>query len=187
VPRFFDRLARAVMNAQAGGFLANPPGFGGDPGLGIAGITGAPRPREWDAVVTATAPGVPGDAVHFFVLPDGTIIVNEDVPDGVLAPLADALERDLRRPYRAQATRHEHDVWVAGARSIDVVTLPEAVAGDAIELTSVGGEVGVSVDGVPAAQRLPQLEALGRRRGSEYALRAERLDATTWAVEVSVL
>jgi hypothetical protein len=39
------------MGAQAGGFLAQPPGLDGEPGLGIAGVSGAARGRTWDAIV----------------------------------------------------------------------------------------------------------------------------------------
>ena len=40
VPRSRELLA-ALMEAHAGGLLAQPPGLGGEPGLGIAGISGA--------------------------------------------------------------------------------------------------------------------------------------------------
>ena len=37
-----------------------------------AGVTGISRPREWDAVVTAVAPGIRDDPVMFVALPDGS-------------------------------------------------------------------------------------------------------------------
>jgi hypothetical protein len=49
---FARRLLRALMGAQAGGFLAAPPGFDGRPGLGLAALSGLPRAREWDAVAS---------------------------------------------------------------------------------------------------------------------------------------
>ena len=45
-----------------------------------AGVHGLARPRQWDAVVTAEA-DVPGDSVSFVALEDGTLLVEENVPD----------------------------------------------------------------------------------------------------------
>ena len=53
----FRRVGKALMGSTAGGFLATPPGFDGDPGLGIPGISGVPRAREWDAVDSADRAG----------------------------------------------------------------------------------------------------------------------------------
>lgn len=176
------RLARALMNAQSGGFLATPPGLDGDPGLGIAAVSGVARTSEWDAVVSADAPDVPGAEVHFVTLEDGTVVVDEDVPDGCLAPLADAVERELRPPYRAEAARHEHDVWAVGATRVAIATLPVAIAGDVIELTSYQGERSCSIDGRPC-EPFRDLELVGERTGPDFALRADRLDESTWVVD----
>src|SRR5438132_1031591 len=62
------------------GPAAAPPGWDGEQ-QGEAGIHGVPRARRWDAVVTADAPGVRGDAVHFVTLEDRTIVDEEDEPD----------------------------------------------------------------------------------------------------------
>jgi len=180
------RLARSLMNAQSGGFLATPPGLDGDPGLGIAGVSGAPRSSEWDAVVSVEAPDIPGDEVHFVTLEDGTVVVDEAVPDGCLAPLADAVERELRPPYRAEAARHEHDVWAVGATRVAVATLPGTVDGDVIELTSYGGERSCSIDGRPC-EPFRALEILGEQVGPDFALRADRLDESTWVVDCKPL
>lgn len=176
------RLTRALINAQSGGFLATPPGLDGDPGLGIAGVSGAPRSSEWDVVVSTEAPDVPGVEVHFVTLEDGTVVVDEDVPNGCLVPLADAVERELGPPYRAEAARHEHDVWAVGATRVAVATLPTAVDGDVIELTSYRGERHCSIDGKPC-KPFRMLELLGERTGPDFALRAQRLDESTWVVD----
>ncbi|HUH15762.1 MAG TPA: hypothetical protein VML35_07745 [Gaiellaceae bacterium] len=104
------------------------------------GIHGVHRLREWDAVVTAEAE-LPGDAVHFAALPDGTLVVDEDVPDGALTPLADALEATVAPPYRAQAVRRGERVWAAGAKRIEVRAFPgreddelELIEGDTVVL-----------------------------------------------------
>jgi len=59
------------------GLIAEPPGWDGE-ARGVTGIHGVPRPRRWDAVVTAEAAGLRGDAIHFAVLEDGTLVVDED-------------------------------------------------------------------------------------------------------------
>ena len=76
-----------------------------------------PRARKWDAVVTTDAPALQGDAVHFAALGDGSLILDEDQPDGALAPLADALETRLAPPYRAEGVRRDGTLWAwpAGA------------------------------------------------------------------------
>ena len=43
-----------------------------------AGITGIARVREWDAVVTVSASGVPGDEAEFVALPDGRLVGEGD-------------------------------------------------------------------------------------------------------------
>ena len=180
------RLAGALMNAQAGGFLAAPPGLDGSMGLGIPGVSGVPQPSRWDAVVSVEAAGIPVEEVHFVALDDGTIVVEEDVPDGCLAPLAEAVERELDAPYRADAACHEPDIWAVGATRVAIATLSAAVAGDLIELTSYGRERSCTLDGEPCLP-FPELEAIGERRGQEYVVRAERLDATTWVVDAAAL
>ena len=138
--------------------------------------------------MSADAPALTGGEVHFVALADGTLIVDEDEPDDSLAPLADAIERQIRPPYRAVAQRTgEGSVWTATARRIDVAQLPAGAAGEWIELTVVGGERRLSVDGKPASDRTPELDALGAARSPDFALTAERLDDTTWEVEVSPL
>ena len=180
------RLARALMNAQAGGFLATPPGFDGSSGLGIVGITGIARPSRWDAVVTATAPGIPDAEVHFVTLNDGTIVVDQDVPDGALAPLADAVERSVRPPYTAEAARQDGDVWAVGANPVVIAILPAALQGEQIEQSSYGGEQTCTVDGAPH-DLIPQLTDIGTHRGRDFSVRADRLDETTWVVRTELL
>ena len=180
------RLGRALMNAQAGGFLATPPGLDGSPGLGIAGITGIARPSRWQAVVTATAPGIPRSEVHFVTLDDGTIVVDEDVPDGALAPLADAVERSLRPPYRAEAARQAGEVWAVGANPVAIATLPSTLQGEHVEQSSYDGELACTMDGAPH-ELIPELTEIGRRRSHDFSLSGDRLDETTWVVRADVL
>ena len=98
-------------------------GFLHDLAADTVGIHGVPRAREWDLVTTAET-DLPGDAVHFAALPDGTLVVEEDVPDGALAPLADAIELTIKPPYRAEAVRQDERVWGVGAKRIQVQAYP---------------------------------------------------------------
>jgi hypothetical protein len=146
-----------------------------------AGIHGVPRPRKWDAVVSADA-DLPGDEVHFVALEDRSVIVDEDVPDDELAPLADAVELELSPPYRAEATRRGDRLWAVGATKIDVATIGEDVAGDTVELAVQDGERTLLVDGALAFGSLPELEALAQGMSS-YVVRADRIDGNLWEVK----
>jgi hypothetical protein len=146
-----------------------------------AGIHGVPRPRKWDAVVSAEAE-LPGDEVHFVALEDRSLIVDEDVPDDELAPLADAVELELSPPYRAEATRRGDLLWAVGATKIDVATIDEDVAGDTVELAVQDGERTLLVDGTLAFGSFPELEALAQGMPS-YVVRAERIDGNLWEVK----
>lgn len=87
------------------------------------GIHGVSRPRVWD-LVTSVEAELPGDAVHFTALPDGTLVVEEDVPDGSLGSLAEAVEATLQPPYRAEAVRKGEGVWAVAANRIQVKAYP---------------------------------------------------------------
>jgi hypothetical protein len=171
----------ALFHAQAGGFLTTPPGWDGKPTLGIAGISGAPRARgEWDALDAADAPGLPGAELRFVALADGTLVVDADVPDGALGPLADAVERRIRPPYLADAVRRDGDVWAVSARVVGVVELPEELEGERIELTRVDGVHSFAVDGEPVADVPAEVDVLDDKLDGDYALVVERFDATLW-------
>ena len=154
------------------------------PATNIPGY-GLHAPRRWDAVAAAAAPGLPGGEVHFLALPDGTLVVEEDVPDESLSPLADAVEAQLHPPYRAEGVRRGESTWAVGAHRIEVVELAEDVHGDALELGVHSGRRSLLVGGVPSSARLPTLERLAAERGlDEYVVRAERIDGTLWEVAV---
>jgi hypothetical protein len=170
------------MEAHAGGLLAQPPGLEGEPGFGIAGISGAPRGRTWDAATSARCPDLVGDSVSFVVLEDGTIVVDDDVPDGSLGPLADALERSLTPPYRVAAVRTEDDLWSSVAESIRIVELP-GIDEDVVELNVVSGERQLTLDGERSNRRIEPLDALAEEH-DDVALRAERIDDDLFGVDV---
>jgi hypothetical protein len=150
----------------------------------LAVIHGAHRAREWDSVSTVEVRGIKGDSVHFVALPEGGLVVDEEVPEEALDRLADAVEGSLAPPYRAEAVRRDGDVWAIGARRTDVVELPAALAGDEIELAVHGAERVLTVDGSQSDERILGLEELGARYGESYVARASRLDERLWEVEV---
>lgn len=151
-------------------------------GAAIAGVTGVGPGRTWDAVVAARAPALTGDSVTFVTLDDGTLIVTEDVPDGSLGPVADAIEEMLAPPYRAAAARSEGDSWTAVAESVRIAELVELGA-DAVELTVVDGERTLTVGDEQTTGALPALDALAAEHDS-VAIRAERVDGDLFAVDV---
>jgi hypothetical protein len=149
-----------------------------------AGITGIARLREWDAVVTVSAPGMPGDEAEFVALPDGRLVVEGEhrLDPG---PLAAALESSIDPPYRAVAVRRD-ELWAVGAVSIEVVELSPRPRGDDLELTWNGGELALTIDSLPAdpaqADALERI-ASARRRGP-YAARAHRVADDLWEILV---
>jgi len=163
------------------------PLLGGVPALDSAGITGLHRAREWDATAAVEAPELRGDEVEFVVLPDGSVLVDEEAGDAPLAPLADALEEQLRPPYRARGVRRRGDVWAIAAKRIEVVELRPDVDGDELELVSRGGERSLTVDGARSFGSVPQLEEPASRRGADYVIHASRLDGKLWEVRVTPL
>ena len=146
-----------------------------------AGIHGIPRERQYDAVATAEAPDAKGDAARFVGLEDGSLLIEEG--DGDLTALADAIEQDIARPYRASAVRRGETTWAVAAHRLRVLQLPEP-GGDQIELVLNGDEKTLVVDGNRSFGTLPELEALA---DGDAVIRASRLDATLWEVRVDPL
>jgi hypothetical protein len=175
------RDPRAAVAAPA----AAPPGWHGEP-RGEPGIHGVPRARRWEAVLAVAAPSLRGDVVHFVALPDGTLLVDEEEPDEALEPVADAVEQRLAPPYRAEAVRRDGDRWAVGASRIAVAELP-GLDGDEAELVTTRAGSELRVDGRPRFGSLPALERLGQVQGTEFVVRARRLDGDAWEVETTPL
>jgi hypothetical protein len=164
---------------------AEPPSWDGQ-ARGEAGIHGVPRARRWDAVATVEAPELKGDRLHLISLADGTLIVDEDEPDGALAPLADAVDKVLTPPYRAEAVRRDGDTWAIAASRVELVHVPGLV-GDEVELAATREGRTLKVDGQTTLGRAAELERVGEAQGSEYVVRARRVDGDLWEVEASPL
>jgi hypothetical protein len=164
-----------------------PPRFGMPHIFEEVTVTGLQRLREWDVTSATEAPGLEGDEVSFVALPDGSLVVDEEVGDESLAPLADAVEEQLRPPYRARGVRRDGDVWAVAATKIDVVELGPEVEGDEIELVSRAGERTLTVDGARTFGGVPQLERLAESRSPDYVVHASRLDGDLWEVRIAPL
>jgi hypothetical protein len=95
-----------------------------------------------------------GDGVAFVVL-GGTILVEQEVPDDSLAPLADAIEGTLSAPYRAAAVRTSGDVWSVVAEKVEIVEIP-GLDGDVADLNVVAGERDLTLDGQRTLRQVPR-------------------------------
>jgi hypothetical protein len=146
-----------------------------------AGIHGIPRERQYDAVAAIEAPDVEGDAARFVGLEDGSLLIEEG--DGDLSPLADAIEQEIARPYRAAAVRRGETTWAVAAHRLRVVELPEP-GGDEVELVVNGDEKTLVVDGNRSFGTMPELEQLA---DGDAVIRAARLDGALWEIRVDPL
>jgi hypothetical protein len=167
--------------AEQGGLVERRPGplFTGT--IPETGIHGVPREREYDAVAAADAPDAQGDSARFVGLEDGSLVVEDG--EGDLTPMADAIERELGRPYRALAVRRGETQWAVAGHRLRVVELPEP-GGDEVELVLRGDDKTIIVDGNRAFGTLPELEALA---DGDAVIRASRVDGTLWEVLVDPL
>ena len=185
-----ERLADAggiadALRETAPSLAAEAPGWDGER-RGEPGIHGVPRARKWDTVATAAAPDLTGDTVHFVALADGTLVVEEDEPEGALATLADAVEQSTPPPYRAEAVRKGPATWAVAASRIVIVELP-GLKGDEVELTSTREGRVLRVDGRTTMGSAQALERLGETEGTQYVVLAKRLDGDLWEVEATAL
>jgi hypothetical protein len=145
------------------------------------GIHGIPRERQYDAVATTEAPDAAGDSARFVGLEDGSLLIEEG--DGDLTAVADAIEHEIARPYRASAVRRGETTWAIAAHRLRVIELPEP-GGDEIELVLNGEEKALIVDGNRSFGTMPELEQLA---DGNAVIRAARLDGTLWEVRVDPL
>jgi hypothetical protein len=149
-----------------------------------AGITGLPRQREWDAVVTVEAPGEPGDEAQFVVLEDGRLLPEAPAPFDA-EPLRAALAGAIDPPYRAVAHRRP-EIWVVGASSIEVARLAPDPRGDDLVLAFDGEEAALTIDGAPAHPNSAEaLRSLAEsRQGGAYSAHAHRLSGDSWEIQI---
>jgi hypothetical protein len=151
----------------------------------LSGEVTAARPRRWDAVVSAQAPDVSGHEVEFVTVPDGSIVTEDEEGDADLTAFADAIERQVSRPYRVKGVRREDGVWALAVRRIDVATFQ--AEGEAVDLSVHDGVRSLTVDGRPGFGSISELEAIGEPLGDSYVVRATRLDGDLWEVSADPL
>jgi hypothetical protein len=164
-----------------------------------AGITGLARPREWDATVAIDLPelsGVPADELSFIAFPE-EVVARGGLFGEACGRVADALDREVSRPYMAQAIRRGANAWAAGARRVnaELMRLP-GIGAESLEVAiSPDGEMSAAVDGaavqglvapeIDAALR--ELERRGRDRFEAFAARADNLDGERWQLTIDPL
>jgi hypothetical protein len=119
-------------------------------------------------------------------LADGSLLVEQGA-DSPLDALAAAVEQDLRPPYRARAVRRGETLWAIEAKRIEVLSIPDAPEGDAIDVTRTADGTTLTVDGERIFGSIPVLEQRGQREGSDYTVHAERLDDDAWEVHAAAL
>jgi hypothetical protein len=150
------------------------------------GVSGIPRSREWDAVVTAEC-GPAGDTCVFVAVADrAPIHVGADAEP--MNCLAKAVAGALEPPYRAVGIRQDGSSWAVGAVRIEVAELPADIEGDELLLTMTQeGERALEIDGRPTAETIPALDAAVGGRYDAYFVRATRLDGDIWEVTIDPL
>lgn len=182
---FFRREPLHKRLAREGGLLG-PDNESLRPSWDKVGVHGIARPRRWDAVVSVAAEGISGDELDFVALEDGTVIVEREEGEADLAPLADAVEAEISRPYHAQAVRKGEALWAVAARRIQLARFE--AEGDEIQLSVHDGERTLAIDGVRQFGSIPQLEELGERAGyRSFVANAVRVDTGVWEVQISPL
>jgi hypothetical protein len=179
-----DELAMGAGEEETRGISFADPLVGSGASRDLLAVHGIPREREWDAVASAEAPDLPGDNLEFVALADGTLVVDADLPDGALTPLADALEDQIGAPYHGYALRQEGDVWSVAARRTQVVELEDDISGDEIDMVVSDGSRKVAFDGVESDAVVPGLEAFGTQQFGSFVLHASRLEDLLWEVTV---
>ena len=148
------------------------------------GIHGLARPRAADATISAPADAAAGQRVIFVALPDGELLVEEgDVEDP--AGLAEAVEQEIERPYRAKAGKNEF--WLIQVTRIEVLEIPDGPDGDFIEVARTPDGTTLSVDDARAFGSIPVLEARGDQLGASWVIRAARLDGDLWEIRAEAL
>jgi hypothetical protein len=184
--KLHERLLREGGLSDGASERAPDPIDVGPPEPGLPGYHGVQRPRHWDAVVMAQAPDLPGDETTFVVLADGSVVLDEELPEPAVEPIAEALDQMLDAPYRVEAVRRQDDIWAAAARRVDLLELSEA-NGEELTLTMQDGNRSLTVDGLPEFGSAPELERFAAERFDSYVAVANRLDGHLYEVRVSPL
>ncbi|HEY3106094.1 MAG TPA: hypothetical protein VGJ49_04775 [Gaiellaceae bacterium] len=150
-------------------------------------MSGIPREREWDAVVTMTSPASGDRLVFLYPWPE-LVLPEEGDAGNVVAWAIQALDRVIEPPYRAEAIRKEEDTWAVGALRVEVAELPADIDGDDLVLTvTEAGERELLVDGRPSLVGIDGLIWLVGDRFESFVVRAHHIEGSFWEIEIDPL
>jgi hypothetical protein len=119
------------------------------------------------------------------------------VPPEVANRIAEALDRELDRPYEALAVRQSETTWTAGGRKVaaELVRFPRLEHTDLEVALTPDGEVTATADGTSVwglvepelDEALREMEARGRARFEAFVARADNLDGERWELTIDPL
>src|SRR4051795_4076739 len=89
---------------------------------------------------------VAGESFALVSLEDGSLIIEDQVGEEPLEPVATIVERRVDAPYRARGFRMDAARWVVVADPIDLIDLG-ALVGEQLSLVAIAGERRFVVDG----------------------------------------
>jgi hypothetical protein len=128
---------------------------------------------------------------------DETVLAVAGAPQEIVERLAAVLDRELERPYTAQAVRRGPTEWMVGGRRTHASLISLALpANDAVEvIVAPDGERTAVLDGEAVAGlvepavdlALRELEERGRLRFQAFVARADRVDDDRWQLTVDPL
>ena len=180
-----DRLHRLMNIFASPDLRLQQSGNRGYPGLAVPGFAVTDGSSMVATTVTVEAPGIPGDTARFVVLPDGSLIASSSIPDGVLFPIADAIEATVQTPYEVSAWRIADDQWGAAATEVETLDVKAGSPGEELTFSRVGGVESTTVDG--RDEWLPPEFRSLLAGDDDLWVEARRADDTTWVVHRSVL
>jgi hypothetical protein len=149
--------------------------------------------------VAAELPELASEAlgeVEFQAFEEAVVAV-AGAPQEIVERLAAVLDRELERPYTAQAVRRGPSEWMVGGRrthaslislalpandAVEVIVAPDGERTAVLDGEPVGGLVEPAVDLV-----LRELEHRGRLRFQAFVARADRVDDDRWQLTVDPL
>jgi hypothetical protein len=154
----------------------------------------APEPAENDrdaeekrgVVVSLLAPDVEGDYAAFVSLPEQLLIVEEQEGESDLGVIADAVEKRLSAPYRAQALRVDERRFVVVAREIETVELAGLSGEELLVFALPDGQRTSILDGKAFKLEQPELEPV-IEESAPCLLRLDNIDESVWELGVDLL
>ena len=137
-------------------------------------------------VISLSAPNIEGDYAVFVSLPDGLLIVEEYEGESDLTVFADAIERRLAVPYRAQAVRANESRFIVVASEILTVELPGLDGEELIVVVAPDGERCAVLDGVRIELDRPELDEV-IDESAPCLLRVVNVDEAVWEIKAEIL